>query len=144
MIIATVLYIVICLLFILFSLLQQTESGGLGILGGSSNSLLGSNKASVLTRVTSFFAVIFILSALVLSILSSGERSIFDTNLGDPGSSEALSPATETETETLENDSENSDTESTLESSDQESIQNSSDAGNSSSESSESSPEQTQ
>ncbi len=78
MIIATITYIVICALFVLFSLLQQSESGGMGILGGSSNTLLGSNKASVLTKITSFFAVLFISSALILSILSSGDRSIFD------------------------------------------------------------------
>ena len=99
MIIATVLYIIICVLFILVSLLQQSESGGLGILGGSSNTLLGSNKASVLTKITSFFAIIFILSALVLSILSSGERSIFDGSTDNAILNEGTTTITTNESE---------------------------------------------
>ena len=74
MIFVTILYIIICILLILLVLLQQGK-GALGIIGGSSDTILGSSAGNVLTRITGVLATIFIVGAIVLSVLSSGSKS---------------------------------------------------------------------
>ena len=78
MILVTVLYIIVCVLLIAVILIQQGKGAGLGILGGSSDTILGSNVGNAFTKTTSFFAILFILGALILSVLGSGERSAID------------------------------------------------------------------
>ena len=78
MILMTAIYIIISVVLVGLVLLQQGKGAGMGILGGSSDTLLGSSAGNVLTRATSTFAVLFIVGALVLSILSSGSRAKID------------------------------------------------------------------
>ena len=74
MIFVTVFYIIICVLLILLVLLQRGK-GAMGIIGGSSDTILGSSAGNILTRTTGVLATIFIVGAIVLSVLSSGSRS---------------------------------------------------------------------
>ncbi len=74
-----VLYLFICALLIAVSLLNQSQTGGMGILSGSSSTLLGSARSTFLSKVITFLAVIFFIGALFFSIISSGERTILDT-----------------------------------------------------------------
>ncbi|BBM89038.1 hypothetical protein COTS27_00726 [Spirochaetota bacterium] len=84
-----VLYLIICVLLIAVSLLNQSQSGGLGILSGSSQTLLGSTNATFLSKVISFLAVIFFIGALFFSIISSGERTVLDDASPDAPPTEA-------------------------------------------------------
>ncbi len=88
MILVTVLYILVCVLLVLIVLLQQGRGTGLGIIGGSSDTILGSNAGNVFTKTTSLLAVLFILGALVLSVLGSGNRSAIDRETDKPATEE--------------------------------------------------------
>ena len=78
MITFVVFYIIICVILVLLILLQQNQGGGLGILGGSSDSVLGTSQNTVLSVVIRFMAILFVVGAIFLSIMSSGEVSLLD------------------------------------------------------------------
>lgn len=84
MILVTVLYILVCILLVLVVLLQQGKGAGLGILGGSSSTILGSNAGNVFTKITSYLAIMFITGAIILSVLGSGKRSAIDQEVTTP------------------------------------------------------------
>ena len=88
MILSTILYILVCVLLVVIVLLQQGKGAGLGIIGGSSDTILGSNAGNVFTKTTSFLAFLFILGALTLSVLGSGERSTIDRETDKPATEE--------------------------------------------------------
>ena len=53
-------------------LLQEDKSGGgIGFLGGSSQSFFGASSGSILSKFTSILLVIFLISAIVIAILSA-------------------------------------------------------------------------
>jgi preprotein translocase subunit SecG len=83
MLLVTVIYVVICVLMITVVLLQK-GAAGMGILGGSSNTLLGASSGDVLSRFTTWLAVLFIAGALFLSVLSSGKKSLIDSDVSAP------------------------------------------------------------
>ena len=92
----TVLYIIAGILLIILVLLQSNRSSGMGILGGSSDSLLGASSGDFFTKVTSILAVIFIVGAVALSIMSAGKPTSFDKPVAAPQPSEvqqATAPA---------------------------------------------------
>ena len=71
----TALYVLVCLVLTLVILLQQGKGGDIASAfgGGSSQTAFGARAgASVLTRVTTVLAVLFILGSIALSIL--GQR----------------------------------------------------------------------
>jgi preprotein translocase subunit SecG len=78
-------------------LMQRSEGGALGIGGGAGGMMSGRSAANLLTRITGFLAAGFILTSLVLAILSSrGDRpvSILDAAPGAiPGESAPSAPA---------------------------------------------------
>ena len=78
MTVAIIIYIFICALLIGLILLQQNQSGGLGILGGSSNTVLGSAQEDVISKIIKFLAFLFITSAIFLSIMSADKKSVLD------------------------------------------------------------------
>lgn len=80
MVIAAIFYTICCVLLVAVVLLQKGAGQGLGIIGGSSDTLLGAASGNILTKITTVFAIIFIVGALVLSVLSSGKKSIIDTD----------------------------------------------------------------
>src|ERR687895_1987624 len=72
---ATVLYVLVCLVLILVILLQQGKGGDIANAfgGGGSQAAFGARSgATVLSRATSILAVLFIVGALVLGIV--GQR----------------------------------------------------------------------
>jgi preprotein translocase subunit SecG len=72
------IHIFASLFLILVVLLQSGRSGGMGAaLGGASGQIFGGRGAgNFLTRVTSGAAVVFFLTSLTLSMLSSRHRSV--------------------------------------------------------------------
>ncbi len=75
---AIIIYITICILLVLLILLHQSQGGGLGILGGSSDSVLGSSQDTFIGKVIRFMAFLFLTGAVFLSVMSIGEKSILD------------------------------------------------------------------
>jgi preprotein translocase subunit SecG len=70
-------------------LLQQSEGGGLGIgsSGGAGSFMSVRGSANFLTRVTSIFGGLFMVTCLAMAILAKPaqtQRSIFDTPAGLP------------------------------------------------------------
>lgn len=79
----TVFFFIICALLILIILMQSDKSAGMGILGGSSQTAFGSSTADVITKITTVFVALFMLSALGISILESYRVRSFDPTKGD-------------------------------------------------------------
>ena len=64
--------IFICILIIASILLQEDKSGGgIGALGGSSQSFFGASSGSILAKFTSVLLVLFILIGVAVAIISS-------------------------------------------------------------------------
>ena len=102
MILVTVLYILVCVILVVIILLQHSKGAGMGILGGSSDTILGSAAGNILTKTTSFLAFLFILGALVMSVLSSGGRSKIESETGTPPSEGTAPPPAELRPEEIE------------------------------------------
>jgi preprotein translocase subunit SecG len=97
MILLTVVHVIVCLFLILVVLLQQGKSadwsGTFG--GGSSQTAFGQRgTATVLSKATTAAAIIFMITSLALTIVSSsvGGRSVVPVNAPAP----APAPATTT------------------------------------------------
>lgn len=73
-----VFFIIVAILLILIILLQSNRSSGMGIFGGGSQSAFGSSSADVLTKMTSIFAGIFLVLAMVLAYIRSTSGNIKD------------------------------------------------------------------
>lgn len=77
--IINVFHIIICLFLILVILVQQSRGGGLsGALGAGSTQVFGGRgSANFMTRLTSFMAVAFMITSMLLAYLSSaGDREM--------------------------------------------------------------------
>jgi preprotein translocase subunit SecG len=84
----TTVHIVTCVLIILFILLQQSRNDGMGSSfgggGGASNSLIGSRSATtILTKITTICAVVFMVTSLTLAHFSSSEagKSLMESDI---------------------------------------------------------------
>lgn len=84
MTLSIIVYIIICVFAVLIFLLHESEKGGMGIIGGSSNSVLGTSRLPFIGKLATVFAVLFFISALFLSIMSSGNKSILQSITVDP------------------------------------------------------------
>lgn len=71
-----VVYLIICFLLIAFSLLQQNQSGGMGVLGGSSDTLLGTGQVSFLSKLVAFLAILYFVGSFFLNVISSSENPV--------------------------------------------------------------------
>lgn len=72
LIVLSVFVLIDALLIIGAILLQEDKSGGgIGIIGGSSQSFLGSNSGSMLSKITTVLVTIFILLIVVMGVISS-------------------------------------------------------------------------
>ncbi|MBN8215045.1 MAG: preprotein translocase subunit SecG [Spirochaetes bacterium] len=78
----TAVYVFFCVLLIIVVLLQQSKSG---LFSGGSDTLLGASSGDVLTRTTTVLAVIFVVGAIFLSIISSGKKTLIDVDTAAPG-----------------------------------------------------------
>jgi len=70
---ATVLYVLACLLLLLVVLLQQGKGGGMASAfgGGGSQTAFGARAgATVLTRATTILGALFMIGALILTIVA--------------------------------------------------------------------------
>ena len=81
-----VIHLILALGIILLVLIQRSEGGGLGIGGSSSGGMGGfatpQGTASVLTKMTAFFAACFFITSLTLAILAgthSNKEGILST-----------------------------------------------------------------
>jgi len=91
----TVLYVLVCLLLLLVILLQQGKGGDMASAfgGGSSQTAFGARGgATLLTKMTSVCAALFMLGALVLAILGQrGPRSLVSGTPAPPTAPAAAS-----------------------------------------------------
>lgn len=80
--ILTVIMLVLSVLMTLVILVQEDKSGGgLGVLGGSSQSFFGASSASMLTKITSVLLVLFFVLSLIIGSLSA--RTTRDAQIGN-------------------------------------------------------------
>lgn len=70
-----VIHVIIAVCLVGVILMQRSEGGALGGLGGSSmNSLMtGRSVGNLLTRITAILATLFMITSLTLAILARGE-----------------------------------------------------------------------
>ncbi len=72
LIVLSVFVLIDALLIIGAILLQEDKSGGgIGIIGGSSQSFLGSNSGSMLSKITTVLVTIFVLLIVIMGVISS-------------------------------------------------------------------------
>src|SRR5713226_5517109 len=90
----TTLYVLVCLMLLMVILLQQGKGGDMASAfgGGSSQTAFGARGgATLLTKLTTVFAVLFLMGSLALSIVGQrGETSIVN---GAPPPPAAQKPA---------------------------------------------------
>ena len=71
-IILTIIFILVCLALVVFVLMQEGKSAGLGAISGAAETYWGKNKGrsmeGTLVKLTKILAVAFILLAVVLNI----------------------------------------------------------------------------
>ena len=69
------IHITVSLLLILIVLMQSAKGGGLGgAFGGVTETAFGSRAGTFLTRLTTTFAILFMITSLTLAVLSSRKR----------------------------------------------------------------------
>lgn len=83
------LYIIVCILLVILVLLQSGKEGMGVIFGGGSSSVFGSSGAGgILAKLTAFMAVVFVITAIsytyVTSSRPSSESTILDVRIEEP------------------------------------------------------------
>lgn len=74
--IAVTLYVLVCLLLMVVILLQQGKGGDIAAAfgGGASQTAFGARAgATVLTRATTVLAILFVIGAMILTIMGPGD-----------------------------------------------------------------------
>lgn len=99
--ILTILFIIDCILLILIVLLQANRSAGMGVFGGSSQTVFGAGSADVLTKITAVLAAAFMLIALSLAFIKS--RQYARPKLEQKSPTTEITPAPETKPEEPKN-----------------------------------------
>lgn len=65
------IHIIVSILLIVVILMQTSQRSGLGgLIGGSSDTLFGSSRATVLGKITTYLAITFMALTLILAMLS--------------------------------------------------------------------------
>jgi preprotein translocase subunit SecG len=70
-ILLTALFFIVAVLMMIIILIQPGSSGGLGFIGGGSQSAFGTQTGNVMTKLTTVLAALFFISAFVLGYLNS-------------------------------------------------------------------------
>lgn len=81
-----VIHVIACIFLIIVVLLQAGKGGGLADVAGGNqtNSILGTQTNTFMTRLTEAFAIIFIVTSLSLAIMSSHRgKSLIETRRRD-------------------------------------------------------------
>ena len=72
----TILFFLIALVLMGIILIQPGSSGGLGFIGGGSQSAFGTQTGNVITKLTTVFAALFIVVSLFLGYLNSRQSRV--------------------------------------------------------------------
>lgn len=92
------LYIIVCVLLVILILLQSGKEGMGVIFGGGNSSVFGSTGAGgILAKLTAFMAVVFVITALSYTYVTSskptGESTILDVKIEEaPATSTPATP----------------------------------------------------
>jgi preprotein translocase subunit SecG len=70
-VVLTALFFVIAVVMMAIILIQPGSSGGLGFLGGGSQSAFGTQTGNVMTKLTTVLAALFFVSAFALGYLNA-------------------------------------------------------------------------
>lgn len=79
--IVLVIHLILTISLVILVLIQKSEGGALGIGGGQGGKMSGRGATTVLTRITTFLAVAFFITSLVLAVIAkqqTGDSSVFD------------------------------------------------------------------
>ncbi|MBN2546487.1 MAG: preprotein translocase subunit SecG [Spirochaetes bacterium] len=81
LIISVVLIIILCVLIVVSILLQEDKAhGGIGFIGGTSQSFFGVSSGSILSRITSVMLTILLISTVVIAIFIAQKTSDLSIN----------------------------------------------------------------
>jgi preprotein translocase subunit SecG len=68
--------LLLTILFFIVALVQPGSSGGLGFLGGGSQSAFGTKTGNVMTKLTTVLAALFLIVSFVLGYLNARTSSV--------------------------------------------------------------------
>ena len=80
------IFVLVCLMLVGIILMQSSQTGGMGsaLAGNALNTAFGGQGADkVLVRITAFLAVLFMVLALSLNVLSTPGSNVIPTSSGD-------------------------------------------------------------
>lgn len=114
------LHIFVCIVLIVLVLLQSGKEGMGVIFGGGSSTMFGSSGAGgILSKLTAFLAIIFVVTSLVYNIMSSHKPAIdssvinkVDISIEDAAPEKPVAPENVTPTVPAETPPAGSDTQS--------------------------------
>lgn len=88
----SILHIVVALFLILLVLIQDSKGGGLGVMSGGSQSILGATGAdNIVAKATRWTGLLFAITCIALTVYNAqGTRSVLD---GIPASALPAAPA---------------------------------------------------
>ena len=89
----TALFFVIAVIMMAIILLQSGSSGGLGFIGGGSQSAFGTQTGNVMTKLTTVLAALFFITAFVLGYLNSRTTRVETKEILEMQKSAAETPA---------------------------------------------------
>ncbi|HEB30545.1 hypothetical protein LCGC14_2983540 [marine sediment metagenome] len=72
----TVLFFIVSVLLMLIVLLQPGSSGGMGFLGGGSQSAFGTKTGNVMTKFTTILAALFLIVSFFLGYLNARQEKV--------------------------------------------------------------------
>jgi preprotein translocase subunit SecG len=72
----TILFFIVAILLMTIVLVQPGSGGGLGFLGGGSQSAFGTQTGNVMTKLTTVLAALFLIVSFVLGYLNSRTSSV--------------------------------------------------------------------
>lgn len=79
LVLSMIFIIILCILIVASILLQEDKShGGIGFIGGTSQSIFGVSSGSVLAKITSILFTIFIIFLVIISIVISQKTADFE------------------------------------------------------------------
>jgi preprotein translocase subunit SecG len=91
----TILFFIVAVLLMAVVLLQPGGSGGIGFIGGGSESAFGTKTGNVMTKITTTLAALFLVVSFVLGYLNSREGRVeteeireLEETLGETGEPE--------------------------------------------------------
>jgi len=91
------IHVLVCFILIAVILLQAGRGGGVAdAFGGTAQSMFGTRGATILTRATTFCAVVFMLTSISLAMLSAQKgKSLMGGSRPRPAQAQPKAPVTE-------------------------------------------------